>query len=177
MSKKEKLLLKVELFNFLIKLARFSVLILDTIPNAIIPSTISKLEVFSKQLIINEKSCSAEGMKCFIAVYYAGNITFVVGINPLITLSLLHYLFLVILVKAFIHFIAGLSPAEIQQLWKEVTGVHSMEDNGVKHGGLDLTTNNSSSTTSSSTSKASPPITHHSIVNGQSSVLNARRDR
>ncbi|XP_059672353.1 forkhead box protein P2 isoform X5 [Gavia stellata] len=71
---------------------------------------------------------------------------------------------------------AGLSPAEIQQLWKEVTGVHSMEDNGIKHGGLDLTTNNSSSTTSSTTSKASPPITHHSIVNGQSSVLNARRD-
>uniref|UniRef100_A0A8D0IA71 Forkhead box protein P2 n=1 Tax=Sus scrofa TaxID=9823 RepID=A0A8D0IA71_PIG len=71
---------------------------------------------------------------------------------------------------------AGLSPAEIQQLWKEVTGVHSMDDNGIKHGGLDLTTNNSSSTTSSTTSKASPPITHHSIVNGQSSVLNARRD-
>uniref|UniRef100_A0A8C2V129 Forkhead box P2 n=1 Tax=Chinchilla lanigera TaxID=34839 RepID=A0A8C2V129_CHILA len=58
---------------------------------------------------------------------------------------------------------AGLSPAEIQQLWKEVTGVHSMEDNGIKHGGLDLTTN-SSSTTSSTASKASPPITHHSIV-------------
>uniref|UniRef100_A0A8B7UE49 Forkhead box protein P2-like n=1 Tax=Castor canadensis TaxID=51338 RepID=A0A8B7UE49_CASCN len=77
---------------------------------------------------------------------------------------------------AFFHFAAGLSPAEIQQLWKEVTGVHSMEDNGIKHGGLDLTTNNSSSTTSSTTSKASPPITHHSIVNGQSSVLNARRD-
>uniref|UniRef100_A0A8B9EP23 Forkhead box P2 n=1 Tax=Anser cygnoides TaxID=8845 RepID=A0A8B9EP23_ANSCY len=77
---------------------------------------------------------------------------------------------------ALFHFIAGLSPAEIQQLWKEVTGVHSMEDNGIKHGGLDLTTNNSSSTTSSTTSKASPPITHHSIVNGQSSVLNARRD-
>jgi len=52
-----------------------------------------------------------------------------------------------------------------------------MEDNGIKHGGLDLTTNNSSSTTSSTTSKASPPITHHTIVNGQSSVLNARRDR
>ncbi|ELK13937.1 Forkhead box protein P2 [Pteropus alecto] len=72
---------------------------------------------------------------------------------------------------------SGLSPAEIQQLWKEVTGVHSMEDNGIKHGGLDLTTNNSSSTTSSTTSKVSPPITHHSIVNGQSSLLNARRDR
>lgn len=81
------------------------------------------------------------------------------------------------IIGALFHFIAGLSPAEIQQLWKEVTGVHSMEDNGIKHGGLDLTTNNSSSTTSSTTSKASPPIIHQSIVNGQSSVLNARRDR
>ncbi|XP_058841791.1 forkhead box protein P2 isoform X7 [Acipenser ruthenus] len=71
---------------------------------------------------------------------------------------------------------AGLSPAEIQQLWKEVTGAHKMEDNGIKHGGLDLTTNNSSSTTSTTTSKASPPITHHSTVNGQSSILNSRRD-
>ncbi|KAK1166874.1 forkhead box protein P2-like [Acipenser oxyrinchus oxyrinchus] len=71
---------------------------------------------------------------------------------------------------------AGLSHAEIQQLWKEVTGAHKMEDNGIKHGGLDLTTNNSSSTTSTTTSKASPPITHHSTVNGQSSILNSRRD-
>ncbi|XP_043940367.1 forkhead box protein P2 isoform X3 [Protopterus annectens] len=71
---------------------------------------------------------------------------------------------------------AGLSPAEIQQLWKEVTGVHSMEENGIKHGGLDLTTNNSNSTTSSTTSKASPPITHHPMMNGQASVLNTRRD-
>ncbi|KAM5255943.1 forkhead box protein P2 isoform 2-T2 [Ctenodactylus gundi] len=70
---------------------------------------------------------------------------------------------------------AGLSPAEIQQLWKEVTGVHSVEDNGIKHGGLDLTAPAPSSTTSTA-SKASPPITHHSVVNGQSSVLNTRRD-
>uniref|UniRef100_A0A8C4RJL5 Fork-head domain-containing protein n=1 Tax=Erpetoichthys calabaricus TaxID=27687 RepID=A0A8C4RJL5_ERPCA len=71
---------------------------------------------------------------------------------------------------------AGLSPAEIQQLWKEVTGVHNMEDSGIKHGGLDLTTNNSSSSTSTTNSKASPPVTHHSIVNGQSSLLSTRRD-
>ncbi|KAJ4924698.1 hypothetical protein JOQ06_003650 [Pogonophryne albipinna] len=51
---------------------------------------------------------------------------------------------------------AGLSPAELQQLWKDVTG------------GGDLSTNNSSSTTSScNLAKASPPISHHSIVNGQ----------
>uniref|UniRef100_A0AAY4ESY2 Fork-head domain-containing protein n=1 Tax=Denticeps clupeoides TaxID=299321 RepID=A0AAY4ESY2_9TELE len=71
---------------------------------------------------------------------------------------------------------AGLSPAELQQLWKDVTGNHNMEDNGMKHSGLDLTTTNSSSTTSSTTSKASPPISHHSISNGQSSALSARRE-
>uniref|UniRef100_A0A8D3EFV7 Forkhead box P2 n=1 Tax=Scophthalmus maximus TaxID=52904 RepID=A0A8D3EFV7_SCOMX len=75
---------------------------------------------------------------------------------------------------------AGLSPAELQQLWKDVTGGgggHNMEDNGIKHGGGDLSTNNSSSTTSSSNpAKASPPISHHSIANGQSPALNHRRD-
>uniref|UniRef100_A0A3Q1FQ65 Forkhead box P2 n=1 Tax=Acanthochromis polyacanthus TaxID=80966 RepID=A0A3Q1FQ65_9TELE len=86
---------------------------------------------------------------------------------------------------------AGLSPAELQQLWKDVTGGggHAMEDNGIKHsnsgtgtgtgvsggGGLDLSTNNSSSTTSSNPAKASPPISHHSIANGQSPALNHRQ--
>ncbi|KAK3544786.1 hypothetical protein QTP86_027481, partial [Hemibagrus guttatus] len=72
---------------------------------------------------------------------------------------------------------AGLSPAELQQLWKDVTSGHTMEDNGLKHSGLDLSTTNSSSTTSSTTSKASPPITHHPISNGQSPVINSRRER
>uniref|UniRef100_A0A3P8NDF3 Fork-head domain-containing protein n=1 Tax=Astatotilapia calliptera TaxID=8154 RepID=A0A3P8NDF3_ASTCA len=76
---------------------------------------------------------------------------------------------------------AGLSPAELQQLWKDVTGGggHGMEDNGIKHSsGTDLSTNNSSSTTSSSNpAKASPPISHHSIANGQSPALNHRRER
>uniref|UniRef100_A0A3P9IQ87 Forkhead box P2 n=1 Tax=Oryzias latipes TaxID=8090 RepID=A0A3P9IQ87_ORYLA len=88
----------------------------------------------------------------------------------------------------------GLSPAELQQLWKDVTGGggHSMEENGIKHssggtgtgtcagagGGLDLTTSNTSSTTSSSNpAKASPPIPHHSLTNGQSPALNHRRER
>uniref|UniRef100_A0A665TPZ1 Fork-head domain-containing protein n=1 Tax=Echeneis naucrates TaxID=173247 RepID=A0A665TPZ1_ECHNA len=75
---------------------------------------------------------------------------------------------------------AGLSPAELQQLWKDVTGGggHSMEDNGIKHSSSDLSTNNSSSTTSSSNpAKASPPISHHSIANGQSPAVNHRRER
>ncbi|KAL6460007.1 hypothetical protein MHYP_G00317660 [Metynnis hypsauchen] len=71
---------------------------------------------------------------------------------------------------------AGLSPAELQQLWKDVTGSHTIEDNGLKHSGLDLSTTNSSSTTSSTTSKASPPISHHPISNGQSPALNNRRE-
>uniref|UniRef100_A0A8C7ZYQ6 Forkhead box P2 n=1 Tax=Oryzias sinensis TaxID=183150 RepID=A0A8C7ZYQ6_9TELE len=73
----------------------------------------------------------------------------------------------------------GLSPAELQQLWKDVTGGggHSMEENGIKHGS-DLTTNNTSSTTpSSNPAKASPPISHHSLTNGQSPALNHRRER
>uniref|UniRef100_A0A3Q3IVT0 Fork-head domain-containing protein n=1 Tax=Monopterus albus TaxID=43700 RepID=A0A3Q3IVT0_MONAL len=74
----------------------------------------------------------------------------------------------------------GLSPAELQQLWKDVTGGggHGMEDNSIKHSSSDLSTNNSSSTTSSSNpAKASPPISHHSITNGQSPALNHRRER
>ncbi|KAJ8249794.1 hypothetical protein COCON_G00230100 [Conger conger] len=64
---------------------------------------------------------------------------------------------------------AGLSPVELQQLWKDVTGPHNMDDGVIKHGGLDLSTSSSSSsTTSSAVSKASPPGAHHSMVNGQS---------
>ncbi|RVE56448.1 hypothetical protein OJAV_G00221370 [Oryzias javanicus] len=89
----------------------------------------------------------------------------------------------------------GLSPAELQQLWKDVTGGrgHSMEENGIKHssggggtatgtcvgggGGLDLTTTNTSSTTSSSNpAKASPPISHHALTNGQSPALKRERE-
>lgn len=82
----------------------------------------------------------------------------------------------------------GLSPAELQQLWKDVTGGggHGLEDNGIKHNnstgtggasGLDLSTNNTNSTTSSNPAKASPPIPHHALANGQSPVLNHRRER
>uniref|UniRef100_A0A8B9RM73 Forkhead box P2 n=1 Tax=Astyanax mexicanus TaxID=7994 RepID=A0A8B9RM73_ASTMX len=77
---------------------------------------------------------------------------------------------------ALLYFQSGLSPAELQQLWKDVTSSHTMEDNGMKHSGLDLSTTNTSSTTSSTTSKASPPISHHPISNGQSPALNNRRE-
>ncbi|XP_064174560.1 forkhead box protein P2-like isoform X1 [Anguilla rostrata] len=78
---------------------------------------------------------------------------------------------------------AGLSPVELQQLWKDVSATHSMDEGAIKHGGLDLTTtanssSSSSSTSSSTVSKASPPISHHpSMVNGgQSSAHGSRRE-
>uniref|UniRef100_A0A4W3HYJ5 Forkhead box P2 n=1 Tax=Callorhinchus milii TaxID=7868 RepID=A0A4W3HYJ5_CALMI len=93
-------------------------------------------------------------------------------IHPIIVILICLVFFLIFLC----HGISGLSPAEIQQLWKEVTGVHNVEDSVLKHGGLDLSTNNTTSTTSTTTSKASPPISHHSLVNGQASILTTRRD-
>uniref|UniRef100_A0A4W3I2Q5 Forkhead box P2 n=1 Tax=Callorhinchus milii TaxID=7868 RepID=A0A4W3I2Q5_CALMI len=94
------------------------------------------------------------------------------SIHPIIVILICLVFFLIFLC----HGISGLSPAEIQQLWKEVTGVHNVEDSVLKHGGLDLSTNNTTSTTSTTTSKASPPISHHSLVNGQASILTTRRD-
>ncbi|XP_061107225.1 LOW QUALITY PROTEIN: forkhead box protein P2-like [Conger conger] len=69
----------------------------------------------------------------------------------------------------------GWAPSELQQLWKEVTSSH-MDDGGLKHSGLDLTTSNSSSTTSSTISKASPPISHHPLANGQASASTPSRE-
>uniref|UniRef100_A0A3P9P2P5 Forkhead box P2 n=1 Tax=Poecilia reticulata TaxID=8081 RepID=A0A3P9P2P5_POERE len=75
----------------------------------------------------------------------------------------------------------GLSPAELQQLWKDVTGVgggggggHAMEDNGIKHSGGGI---GSANTGTGVVSSASPPISHHAITNGQSPILNHRRER
>uniref|UniRef100_A0A8C2IZK3 Fork-head domain-containing protein n=1 Tax=Cyprinus carpio TaxID=7962 RepID=A0A8C2IZK3_CYPCA len=65
-------------------------------------------------------------------------------------------------------------PTDLQQLWKDVTGVQSTEE-VMKHEGLDLTTN-SSNTTSYSASKVSPQIPHHPLPNGQNSVHTPKRD-
>ncbi|XP_052424991.1 forkhead box protein P4-like isoform X3 [Carassius gibelio] len=68
----------------------------------------------------------------------------------------------------------AMCPTDLQQLWKDVTGVQSTED-VMKHEGLDLTTN-SSNTTSYSASKVSPQIPHHPLPNGQNSVHTPKRD-
>ncbi|XP_059393075.1 forkhead box protein P4-like isoform X3 [Carassius carassius] len=68
----------------------------------------------------------------------------------------------------------AMCPTDLQQLWKDVTGVQITEE-VMKHEGLDLTTN-SSNTTSYSASKVSPQIPHHPLPNGQNSVHTPKRD-
>uniref|UniRef100_A0A3Q1EXB9 Forkhead box P2 n=1 Tax=Acanthochromis polyacanthus TaxID=80966 RepID=A0A3Q1EXB9_9TELE len=106
------------------------------------------------------------------------SVQYILPAHPLILLSVSAFLSISPLFSpSLLASLAGLSPAELQQLWKDVTGGggHAMEDNGIKHSNSDLSTNNSSSTTSSNPAKASPPISHHSIANGQSPALNHRQ--
>lgn len=68
---------------------------------------------------------------------------------------------------------AAMCPSDLQQLWKEVSGVPSSEE-ALKQGeGLDLST--SSNSTSAFPKAASAHIPLHSLVNGQSHT--PKRDR
>uniref|UniRef100_A0AAQ4RZ83 Forkhead box P4 n=1 Tax=Gasterosteus aculeatus aculeatus TaxID=481459 RepID=A0AAQ4RZ83_GASAC len=64
-------------------------------------------------------------------------------------------------------FSAAMCPSDLQQLWKEVSGVQSSEDALKQAEGLDLSTNSSNST-SAFAKAASAHIPLHSLVNGQS---------
>ncbi|GCC36317.1 hypothetical protein chiPu_0014811 [Chiloscyllium punctatum] len=68
----------------------------------------------------------------------------------------------------------AMCPADLQQLWKEVTSVQSMED-PQKSDSLDLSTSSSTST-SFLTSKSSPSISHHPLLNGQNSIHTPKRE-
>uniref|UniRef100_A0A8C4DAY9 Forkhead box P4 n=1 Tax=Dicentrarchus labrax TaxID=13489 RepID=A0A8C4DAY9_DICLA len=61
----------------------------------------------------------------------------------------------------------AMCPSDLQQLWKEVSGVQSSEDALKQAEGLDLSTNSSNST-SAFAKAASAHIPLHSLVNGQS---------
>lgn len=65
-------------------------------------------------------------------------------------------------------------PSDLQQLWKEVSGVQSSEEALKQAEGLDLSTNGSNST-SGFPKAASAHIPLHSLVNGQSHT--PKRDR
>uniref|UniRef100_UPI00398E7331 forkhead box protein P1-B isoform X3 n=1 Tax=Pristiophorus japonicus TaxID=55135 RepID=UPI00398E7331 len=65
----------------------------------------------------------------------------------------------------------GMTPTELQQLWKEVTGAHTMEESVTKNGSLDLST-------SSICSPAAPPKTSQpvTLMNGQSTGHTPKRE-
>lgn len=69
---------------------------------------------------------------------------------------------------------AAMCPSDLQQLWKEVSGVPSSEEALKQAEGLDLSTN-SSNTTSAFSKAASAHIPLHSLANGQSHT--PKRDR
>lgn len=71
-------------------------------------------------------------------------------------------------------FFAAMCPSDLQQLWKEVSGVQSSEEALKQAEGLDLSTNSSNST-SAFPKAASAHIPLHSLANGQSHT--PKRDR
>lgn len=65
-------------------------------------------------------------------------------------------------------------PTELQQLWKEVTGVHTAEEATSNNpSSLDLTT----CVSSSAPAKASLVMNPHASTNGQLSVHTPKRER
>uniref|UniRef100_A0A6I8QVT7 Forkhead box P1 n=1 Tax=Xenopus tropicalis TaxID=8364 RepID=A0A6I8QVT7_XENTR len=70
--------------------------------------------------------------------------------------------------------VQGMIPAELQQLWKEVTGSHTADDVVCNnHSTLDLSTTCVSSTAQP---KASLLLNSHASTNGQASVLTLKRE-
>lgn len=69
---------------------------------------------------------------------------------------------------------AAMCPSDLQQLWKEVSGVPSSEEALKQAEGLDLSTNSSNST-SAFPKAASAHIPLHSLANGQNHT--PKRDR
>ncbi|XP_078065580.1 forkhead box protein P1-B isoform X2 [Mustelus asterias] len=65
----------------------------------------------------------------------------------------------------------GMTPTELQQLWKEVTGAHTMEESVTKNGSLDLST--SSICSPAPPPKTSLPVT---LMNGQSTGHTPKRE-
>ncbi|KAG7472620.1 hypothetical protein MATL_G00110650 [Megalops atlanticus] len=69
----------------------------------------------------------------------------------------------------------AMGPPELQRLWKEAASVQTATEDSGNPEGLDLSTS-SSNATSYLTSKASPKVSHHSLLNGQSSAHTPKRD-
>ncbi|XP_008581773.1 PREDICTED: forkhead box protein P4-like isoform X3 [Galeopterus variegatus] len=71
---------------------------------------------------------------------------------------------------------AAVCPTDLPQLWKGEGAPGQPAEDSVKQEGLDLTGTATTATSFAAPSKVSPPLSHHTLPNGQPTVLTSRRD-
>uniref|UniRef100_A0A2R9C589 Forkhead box protein P2 n=1 Tax=Pan paniscus TaxID=9597 RepID=A0A2R9C589_PANPA len=71
---------------------------------------------------------------------------------------------------------AAVCPTDLPQLWKGEGAPGQPAEDGVKQEGLDLTGTATTATSFAAPPKVSPPLSHHTLPNGQPTVLTSRRD-
>lgn len=72
---------------------------------------------------------------------------------------------------------AAVCPTDLPQLWKGEGAPGQPAEDSVKQEGLDLTGSATTATSFAAPPKVSPPLSHHTLPNGQPTVLTPRRDR
>uniref|UniRef100_A0A8C9CCJ9 Forkhead box P4 n=1 Tax=Phocoena sinus TaxID=42100 RepID=A0A8C9CCJ9_PHOSS len=72
--------------------------------------------------------------------------------------------------------IAAVCPTDLPQLWKGEGAPGQPAEDSVKQEGLDLTGTATTATSFAAPPKVSPPLSHHTLPNGQPTVLTPRRD-
>ncbi|XP_015427638.1 PREDICTED: forkhead box protein P4 [Myotis davidii] len=71
---------------------------------------------------------------------------------------------------------AAVCPTDLPQLWKGEGPPGQPAEDSVKQEGLDLTGTATTATSFAAPPKVSPPLSHHTLPNGQPTVLTPRRD-
>ncbi|EPY76644.1 forkhead box protein P4 isoform 1 [Camelus ferus] len=71
---------------------------------------------------------------------------------------------------------AAVCPTDLPQLWKGEGAPGQPAEDSVKQEGLDLTGAATTATSFAAPPKVSPPLSHHTLPNGQPTVLTPRRD-
>uniref|UniRef100_A0A8C9JSN8 Forkhead box P4 n=1 Tax=Panthera tigris altaica TaxID=74533 RepID=A0A8C9JSN8_PANTA len=77
---------------------------------------------------------------------------------------------------AFLSPAAAVCPTDLPQLWKGEGAPGQPAEDSVKQEGLDLTGSATTATSFAAPPKVSPPLSHHTLPNGQPTVLTPRRD-
>lgn len=72
---------------------------------------------------------------------------------------------------------AAVCPTDLPQLWKGEGAPGQPAEDSVKQEGLDLTGSATTATSFAAPPKVSPSLSHHTLPNGQPTVLTPRRDR